>query len=118
MCELKKQYSGAGLEILAFPCNQFGGQEPGSAAEIKDFATGKCPDAPVTLFAKIDVNGDNEAPLYTYLKGCLGEGLLGDDIKWNFAKFLVGKDGKPQFRYGPPSAPSSFEDDIKKLLTA
>lgn len=117
MCELSKAYTGQGLEILAFPCNQFGGQEPGSNSEIKAFATGLCPDSTVTLFDKIDVNGESEAPLYTYLKQELGE-ALGDDIKWNFAKFLCDKQGKPFKRFGPQESPMSIEDDIKQLLAA
>lgn len=103
---------------MAFPCNQFGGQEPGSNAEVKSFATGKCPDSPVTLFDKIDVNGANTTPPYVYLKESLGGGILGDDIKWNFEKFLCDKQGKPFKRYGPQESPLSIEDDIKELLAA
>lgn len=118
MCALSKQYAAQGLAILAFPCNQFGGQEPGTNAEIKDFATSKCPESPVTLFSKIDVNGGKEAPLYTYLKQEKGEGFLGASIKWNFAKFLCDKEGKPFKRYGPQVSPKSIEGDIKQLLAA
>lgn len=100
--------------MLGFPCNQFGGQEPGSNAEVKAFAQSKCPDT-FPLFAKIDVNGDNEAPLYTFLKAKQGE-LLGSDIKWNFAKFLVDRQGQPVARFGPQQSPKSFEEEIVKLL--
>jgi len=100
--------------VLAFPCNQFGGQEPGTNAEVKAFAQDKCPDT-FPLFSKIDVNGDNEAPLYSFLKNRQGE-LLGRNIKWNFAKFLVDRQGQPVARFGPQSSPLSFEEEIVKLL--
>jgi len=114
LCELYGKYQSRGFEVLGFPCNQFGGQEPGSNAEVKAFAQSKCPDT-FPLFAKIDVNGDNEAPLYTFLKARQGE-LLGSDIKWNFAKFLVDRQGQPVARFGPQQSPKSFEEEIVKLL--
>jgi len=81
---------------------------------VKAFAQSKCPDT-FPLFAKIDVNGDNEAPLYTFLKSKQGE-MLGSDIKWNFAKFLVDRQGQPVARFGPQQSPLSFEEEIVKLL--
>jgi len=101
--------------VLAFPCNQFGGQEPGSNAEVKAFAQGKCQNL-FPMFAKIDVNGANEAPLYSFLKAEKGGGFLGDGIVWNFGKFLVDRTGKPVGRFGPQEAPFSFEDKIVELL--
>jgi len=101
--------------VLAFPCNQFGGQEPGTNAEIKAFAQSKCPNT-FPLFDKIDVNGEGEAPLYTFLKSQEGGGLFGSDILWNFAKFLVNRQGKVVARFGPQEAPSSFEDKIVELI--
>jgi len=99
--------------VLGFPCNQFGGQEPGSPEEIKAFTDGYGVSFP--LFSKIDVNGPNAHPLYVYLKKMKGE-LLGNDIKWNFAKFLVGRDGEVLSRYGPPTSPSDIEKDILDAL--
>jgi len=101
--------------VLAFPCNQFGGQEPGSNEVVKEFAKGKCPDT-FPLFSKIDVNGPEEAPLFKWLKARQGGGLLGDNIVWNFGKFLVDRTGAPVARFQPPTAPKSFEDKIEELL--
>lgn len=102
-----------GFVVLAFPCNQFGGQEPGTPAEILDFVAGYGVTFP--MFGKVDVNGPNTHPLYAFLKAQKGE-LLGDDIKWNFAKFLVGRDGAVLKRYGPQESPSSLEADILAAL--
>lgn len=102
-----------GFVVLGFPCNQFGGQEPGTPAEIKAFTDGYGVTFP--LFSKVDVNGPNTHPLFAYLKKQKGE-LLGDDIKWNFAKFLIGKDGTVLQRYGPPQSPSAIENDVVKAL--
>ena len=102
-----------GFVVLAFPCNQFGGQEPGSPEEIRSFADGYGASFPI--FTKVDVNGINTHPLWKYLKKSKGE-LLGDDIKWNFAKFLVDKDGNVVQRYPPTQASSAIEADILKLL--
>lgn len=102
-----------GFVVLGFPCNQFGGQEPGTPAEIKAFTDGYGVTFP--LFSKVDVNGPNTHPLFAYLKKQKGE-LLGDDIKWNFAKFLIGKDGTVLQRYGPPQSPSTIENDVVKAL--
>uniref|UniRef100_A0A0E0KTQ9 Glutathione peroxidase n=1 Tax=Oryza punctata TaxID=4537 RepID=A0A0E0KTQ9_ORYPU len=105
---------GEGFEILAFPCNQFGGQEPGSNEEIVQFACTRF-KAEYPIFDKVDVNGNNAAPLYKYLKSNKG-GLFGDSIKWNFSKFLVDKEGRVVDRYAPTTSPLSIEKDIKKLL--
>lgn len=107
-------YHSRGLEILAFPCNQFGGQEPGTEAEVKAFARAKCPDL-FTMFSKISVNGESEAPLYAFLKSKQG-GTLGDAIKWNFSKFLVNRQGEVVARFGPQESPKSFESQIVALL--
>jgi glutathione peroxidase len=103
-----------GFEILAFPCNQFGGQEPGTNEEIVQFACTRF-KAEYPIFDKVDVNGNNAAPLYKFLKSSKG-GLFGDSIKWNFSKFLVDKEGRVVDRYAPTTSPLSIEKDIKKLL--
>ncbi|KAJ0105985.1 hypothetical protein Patl1_17776 [Pistacia atlantica] len=100
-----------GLEILAFPCNQFGAQEPGSNEEIVEFACTRF-KAEYPIFDKVDVNGESAAPIYKFLKSSKGE----DNIKWNFSKFLVDKDGNVVNHYDPTTNPSSFENDIKELL--
>ncbi|CAI7779438.1 unnamed protein product [Closterium sp. NIES-53] len=104
-----------GLEILAFPCNQFGSQEPGSNEKIKEFACSRY-RATFPLFDKVDVNGPNAAPVYVFLRSQKGGGLLGDSIKWNFGKFLVDKEGKVVERYAPTTSPSAIQADIEKLL--
>ncbi|KAA8520825.1 hypothetical protein F0562_011498 [Nyssa sinensis] len=108
------KYKDQGLEILAFPCNQFGSQEPGSNEQILEFACTRF-KAEYPVFDKVDVNGENAAPVYKFLKSSKG-GLFGDDIKWNFSKFLVDKDGHVVERYAPTASPLSFEKDIKKML--
>jgi len=112
--KLYDKYKDQGLEILDFPCNQFGHQAPGTEEETQEFCTLKY-GTTFPLFAKIDVNGKNADPLFTYLKNQQG-GFLGDDIKWNFTKFLVSRDGKVIDRYAPVTKPESIEDDILKLL--
>ncbi|KAF1002077.1 putative phospholipid hydroperoxide glutathione peroxidase [Apium graveolens] len=114
LAQLYEKYKNQGLEILAFPCNQFGAQEPGSNEEIVEFACTRF-KAEYPIFDKVDVNGSNAAPVYKYLKSTKG-GLFGDGIKWNFAKFLVDKDGKVVDRYAPTTSPLSIEKDVKKLL--
>lgn len=116
LSHIYEKYKTQGLEILAFPCNQFGGQEPGSNPEIKKFACTKF-KAEFPIFDKVDVNGPNTAPVYQFLKSSTG-GLLGDLIKWNFEKFLVDKDGKVVQRYAPTTSPFQIEKDIQKLLAA
>lgn len=103
------------LEILAFPCNQFGKQEPGDNEQIKQFCDLKF-NISFPLMAKIDVNGDNADPLYRYLKS-EQTGILGTQaIKWNFTKFLVSPQGKVTKRYAPTDKPETIEQDLKKLM--
>ncbi len=109
------KYKDEGLEIFAFPCNNFLSQEPGSDEQVQEFAKSKGVSFPV--FAKIDCeNYDKTHPLYVYLKNSLNNGMLGNGIKWNFTKFLCSKDGIPLKRYGPQESPLSFEKDLTKLL--
>ena len=112
--KLYDTYQKDGFEILDFPCNQFGHQAPGSDEEITEFCQMKY-NTTFRQFSKIDVNGDNAAPLYTYLKSQKG-GLLGKNIKWNFAKFLVDREGNVVERYGSTETPEKLEKDIKALL--
>jgi len=106
---------GKGLEILGFPCNQFGEQEPGDAKEIESFCEVNY-GVTFPLFAKIDVNGDDAAPLYRYLKSAK-PGLLGTEaIKWNFTKFLIDRKGVVVERYAPKVEPAEIAGDIEKLL--
>jgi glutathione peroxidase len=112
--ELHKKYGNNGLNVLGFPCNQFGKQEPGSDKEIAQFCKLNF-GVSFQMFSKIDVNGENEDPLYTYLKKEQGS-ILGNSIKWNFTKFLVDKNGKVVERYGSTTKPESIEKDIKKYL--
>jgi len=111
--QLYQRHADKGFEILAFPCNQFGKQEPGTNEEIKAFAASK--GATYALFDKIDVNGKNAAPFFLFLRKEL-TGTLGSSIKWNFTKFLCDRQGKPVKRYGPPTKPFTFEQDILDLL--
>ncbi|XP_010912120.3 probable glutathione peroxidase 2 [Elaeis guineensis] len=113
---LYEKYKDKGFEILAFPCNQFAGQEPGSNEEIKEVACTMF-KAEFPIFDKIEVNGKNSAPLYKLLKSQKG-GIFGDGIKWNFTKFLVAKDGKVMERYAPTTSPLKIEKDIQKHLEA
>lgn len=112
--KLYDQYRESGLEILDFPCNQFANQAPGTEDEIKSFCQLNY-GTTFKLFAKIDVNGENEAPLYTYLKA-QQPGLLGAAIKWNFTKFLVDRSGNVVKRYAPTDKPEKIESDIKNLI--
>jgi len=112
--ELYNKYNKQGLEILGFPCNQFGGQEPGSDEQIKEFCDLNY-SVTFPMFSKIDVNGDNAHPLYKFLKSEQA-GLITDEIKWNFTKFLVDKNGKPLDRYASQTSPESIAKDIEKLL--
>lgn len=111
---LYEKYQEKGLEILDFPCNQFANQAPGSEEEIHSFCTGRY-GITFKQFAKIDVNGANESPLYTYLKSKKG-GFLGSKIKWNFTKFLVGKNGEVVARYGSTTTPEKIQADVIKEL--
>jgi glutathione peroxidase len=112
--ELYKKYSAQGLEILAFPCDQFGHQEPGSDAEIRSFCERNYA-VTFPLFSKIEVNGDGAHPLYKYLK-TEAKGLLNDKIKWNFTKFLVDREGNVLDRFAPMTKPTAIEKDIAKAL--
>ena len=112
---LYEKYHGKGLEVLGFPCNQFGAQEPGTEDEIAQFCELNY-GVTFPLFAKVDVNGDDAAPLYKYLKA-EKPGLLGSEgIKWNFTKFLVDRKGRVVKRYAPNDTPESLAGDIEKAL--
>ncbi len=113
--ELYARLHGRGLEILGFPCNQFGGQEPGTDAEIAQFCELHYA-VTFPMFAKIDVNGSDAAPLYRFLKA-EAPGLLGSEaIKWNFTKFLVGRDGKVLTRFAPKDTPEAIAGEVEKAL--
>jgi len=114
--QLYEKYKEQGLEILGFPCDQFGHQEPGSDEEILGFCELNY-GVTFPLFSKINVNGVNEHPLYKHLKSEAG-GLIGDSIKWNFTKFLVGRDGKVLSRYAPVTPPEKLDADIARALKA
>ena len=112
---LQRKYRDRGFSVLGFPCNQFGAQEPGNAEEIANFCKLSY-DVSFPLYAKIDVNGDNAAPIYKHLKD-KAPGLLGSkSIKWNFTKFLVDRSGKVVKRYPPQAKPEDFTKDIEALL--
>ncbi|WP_260582773.1 glutathione peroxidase [Sphingopyxis sp. PET50] len=111
---LYRDYRDRGFEILAFPCNQFLGQEPGDAAEIANFCS-LTYDVSFPLMAKIEVNGDGADPIFRYLKK-EKTGLLGGRIKWNFTKFLVGRDGKVASRHAPATTPEQLRKEIEELL--
>lgn len=112
---LYRKYQSQGLVIAGFPCNQFGGQEPGTADQIGAFCT-KNYGVTFPMYAKIDVNGENTHPLYAWLKKA-APGLLGSEaIKWNFTKFLVGRDGRVLDRYAPTTAPDALAGDIEQAL--
>jgi len=112
---LQRKYAPNGFSVLGFPCNQFGAQEPGNAEEIANFCKLSY-DVSFPLYAKIDVNGDDAAPLYRHLKD-EAPGLLGSkSIKWNFTKFLVDRSGKVVKRYPPQAKPEDLTRDIEALL--
>ena len=112
--KLYEQYADQGLVVLGFPCNQFGGQEPGSSEDIGAFCQRNY-GVTFPMFEKIDVNGDDAHPLYQWLREEKG-GLLGDKIKWNFTKFLIGRDGQVIGRFGPTTKPEKISGDIEKAL--
>ena len=112
--KLHQEFKDQGLEILAFPCNQFGHQEPGDADEIRNFCSLNY-DVSFPLMEKIDVNGDDADPLWKYLKS-EKSGLLGSRIKWNFTKFLVDREGNVVARYGPAVKPEQLKSEIEALL--
>ncbi|SEA40115.1 glutathione peroxidase [Paraburkholderia sartisoli] len=113
--KLQDDYASRGFEVLGFPCNQFGKQEPGDAAQIGSFCE-KNYGVSFQMFDKIDVNGADAHPLYKHLTG-EAPGVLGlEAIKWNFTKFLIGRDGTVLKRYAPLTKPESITDDIEKAL--
>jgi glutathione peroxidase len=112
---LWKKYGDRGFEVVAFPCNQFGGQEPGSAEEIESFCQVNY-GLSFPVMSKIEVNGPGAAPLYDWLKA-EAPGIFGTQkIKWNFTKFLIGRDGKVAARFAPTAKPQSLESAIEALL--
>uniref|UniRef100_A0A7N0V3V2 Glutathione peroxidase n=1 Tax=Kalanchoe fedtschenkoi TaxID=63787 RepID=A0A7N0V3V2_KALFE len=111
---LYERYKDQGLEVLAFPCNQFGHQEPGTIEDIQNFVCTRF-KAEFPIFDKIEVNGSNSSPLYKFLKSSKG-GILGKNIKWNFSKFIVDNEGNVVDRYAPTTSPLKIEKDVKKLL--
>ena len=125
-CGFTPQYAGLeqlyqslreqGLVVLAFPCNQFGGQEPGTAEQIRQFCLVNY-GVSFPVFGKVQVNGPHTDPLWVWLKASKG-GLLGEQIKWNFTKFLVGRDGQVISRHAPTTKPEDLEADIRAALDA
>ena len=112
---LQRRFADRGFDVLGFPCDQFGHQEPGDAEEIKTFCS-LTYDVTFPMFSKIEVNGDGAHPLYRLLKK-QAPGLLGTEgVKWNFTKFLVGRDGKVLKRYAPTDKPEALAGDIEKAL--
>jgi len=112
--KLQQAYGPRGFSILGFPCNQFGRQEPGNAAQIQQFCASNYAVS-FPMFDKIDVNGDHAHPLYQYLKS-EKSGLLGPSIKWNFTKFLVDRSGKVVARHAPTTTPEALTKEIEALL--
>lgn len=112
--QLSSEYADRGLVVLGFPCNQFGAQEPGTDDEIGEFCT-KNYGVTFPMFEKVDVNGPDAHPLWTWLRS-EKKGLLGGAIKWNFTKFLIGRDGQVIDRYAPTTKPEDLRDDIEKAL--
>lgn len=112
---LYRKYRDRGLEVLGFPCNQFGAQEPGDATEIASFCSTRY-DVSFPMFAKVEVNGEGAHPLFRHLKH-EAPGLLGSEaIKWNFTKFLVDREGRVVERYAPNTSPEKLEDEVIRLL--
>ena len=113
--ELHEKYKDSGLVLIGFPCNQFGGQEPGDAKEIESDCLVNY-GVTFLITQKVDVNGENESEIFKYLKSAL-PGILGsEDVKWNFTKFLIDKEGNPVKRYAPTTEPKDLEGDIEELL--
>ena len=113
--KLHKDFAARGFEVLGFPCNQFGAQEPGDENEIKNFCS-LTYDVTFPMFAKVDVNGAKTHPLFAWLKKAK-PGLLGSEaVKWNFTKFLIDRHGEPVARYAPQVAPDAIRSDIEKAL--
>jgi glutathione peroxidase len=114
--ELHRQYADQGLVVMGFPCNQFASQDPGSNEEIGAFCQ-KNYGVSFEMFEKVDVNGDEAHPLFEWLRS-EKSGVLGDAIKWNFTKFLVGRDGQVIKRYGSTTKPEKIAADIEEALAA
>ena len=114
--ELFTQYQDQGFTVLGFPCDQFGNQEPGDSAEIGAFCE-KNYGVTFPMMSKVEVNGDNAHPVYQWLRQEKG-GMLGSKIKWNFTKYLVGKDGQVIDRYAPTTKPEKIAGDVEKALRA
>ncbi|CAN5626574.1 glutathione peroxidase [soil metagenome] len=114
--QLHQTYAEQGLTVLGFPCDQFGNQEPGSEADIQQFCSTTF-SVSFPMFAKVEVNGDGAHPLYRWLRA-EQSGLLGDKIKWNFTKFLVGRDGAVRARWGSSTKPEKLTSDIEQALAA
>ena len=112
--KLYQQYKQQGLEILGFPCNQFGGQDPGSNSEIGAFCQ-KNYGVTFPMFAKVNVKGPEAHPVFRYLTNN-SKGVLGNGIKWNFTKFLIGRDGRIIQRFAPTTKPESLQEEIEKAL--
>ncbi len=112
--KLWQEHGDAGLVVLGFPCNQFGGQEPGDADQIGAFCQ-KNYGVSFPMFSKVDVNGPDAHPVYAWLRD-QKSGLMGDRIRWNFTKFLVGRDGRVVKRYAPTTKPEKLAKDIEKAL--
>lgn len=112
--QMYKDYKDKGFEILGFPCNQFANQDPGSNKEISDFCLINY-GVTFTMFEKIDVNGENTHPIYKYLKSN-AKGIFGNEIKWNFTKFLIDVEGNVVDRFAPTTTPNKIRKDIEKLL--
>ena len=113
--ELQEKFKDSGFSVLAFPCNQFGGQEPGSSEEIQEFCTVNY-GINFPIFEKVDVKGKDAHPLFKYLTS-EKKGLLGSEsIKWNFTKFLINKEGKPIARFAPNTTPEKISKEIENLL--
>ena len=110
---MHRSLEGRGLRILAFPCNQFGKQEPGDSEKIRKFVDSY--DVKFDVFEKVDVNGKRASPVFLYLRANLPD-ILGSSIKWNFTKFLVDRDGKPVSRWSPASTPLALLPAIEALL--
>lgn len=115
--KLYEEYKDQGFEILAFPCNQFGNQEPGDNEEIRSFCKLNY-DVTFPIFDKVDVNGENTHPIYKYLKENVKGLLNSKDIKWNFTKFLVDKNGDVVKRFAPIKKPLKMKKDVEELLKA
>lgn len=112
--KLYREYKDNGLVILGFPCNQFANQEPGDEKEISEGCLINY-GVSFPMFSKINVNGSDAHPIYKYLKKEL-KGFPGSEIKWNFGKFMVDKNGKPYKRFSPTTTPEKLREDIEKLL--